>query len=204
MRWAELSDDAQVTVDVGFGGAFYVIVSASALGFPASLTKPDISGLSNAAKVLKETFNASPDLRGRLHNPDDESPQYLYGVMITDTGSNDKVPTTPGCVGAETGLYFFGDQQIDRSPTGSVVQARVALAMAKGQRKLGEPRAYHSLVSRAVEGYKNAFVGTAVEEVEVGGDKAWRIEAFYIGSSAFVAEAEDDIGKGFSFQSLGI
>lgn len=35
----------------------------------------------------------------------------------------------------ETGLCFFGDQQIDRSPTGSGIAARVALAYAKGERK---------------------------------------------------------------------
>ncbi|KAK2054497.1 proline racemase [Colletotrichum caudatum] len=208
MRWAELSDGTRVRVDVGFGGAFYAVVSALALGFAASLAKPDISALSDAAKKLKEAFNASSDLRARLHNPDDESPQYLYGVMVTDAGSNDKHPTTPGCTGAETGLYFFGDQQVDRSPTGSVVQARVALATAKGQRKLGEPWTYHSLVSKAIGGYKNAFVGTPVEELEVGGNKAWRVEvsgrAFYTGTSTFVTEKDDDIGKGFSFQSLGI
>ncbi|KAK2012018.1 proline racemase [Colletotrichum eremochloae] len=207
-RWAELGDATQVTVDVSFGGAFYAVVPASALGFPASLAKPNISALSNAAKKIKEAFNASPDLRAHLRNPYDKSPQYLYGIMVTDTGSGNKLSTAPGCTGAETGLYFFGDQQVDRSPTGSVVQARVALAMAKGQRKLGEPWTYHSLVSKAIGGYKSAFVGTPVEELEIGGNKAWRIEvsgqASYIGASTFVAEEDDDIGRGFSFQSLGI
>ncbi|KAK2045709.1 proline racemase [Colletotrichum somersetense] len=208
MRWDELGDGTRVTVDIGFGGAFYAVVPASALGFAASLAKPDISALSNAAKKLKEAFNASSDLRAHLHNPDDKSPQYLYGIMVTDTGSNDKYHTTPGCTGAETGLYFFSDQQVDRSPTGSVVQARVALAMAKGQRRLGEPWTYHSLVSKAIGGYKSAFVGTPVEELEVGGNKAWRVEvsgqAFYTGTSTFVTEKYDDIGKGFSFLSLGM
>ncbi|EFQ35318.1 proline racemase [Colletotrichum graminicola M1.001] len=206
--WAELGNDTQVTVDIGFGGAFYAVAPASALGFPTSLAKPDISALSNAAKKLKEAFNASSDLRAHLSNPDDESPQYLYGIMVTDTGSNDELPATPGCMGAETGLYFFGDQQVDRSPTGSVVQARVALSMAKGQRKLGESWTYHSLVSKAIGGYKNAFVGTPVEELKVSGNKAWRIEvsgqAFYIGAGVFIAEEDDDIGKGFSFRSLGM
>ncbi|KAK1991959.1 proline racemase [Colletotrichum falcatum] len=208
MRWAELGDDTRVTIDVGFGGAFYAVAPASALGFPVSLAKPDISALRNAAKKLKQAFNASSDLRARLRNPDDGGPQYLYGIMITDTGGNDEPPTAPGCTGSETGLYFFGDQQVDRSPTGSVVQARVALAMAKGQRKLGESWTYHSLVSKAAGGRESAFVGTPVEELEVNGSKAWRVEvsgqAFYIGTSAFVAEADDRIGKGFSFQSLGL
>ncbi|KAK1585737.1 proline racemase [Colletotrichum navitas] len=205
LRWAELGDDTHVTVDVGFGGAFYAIAPASALGFPASLAKPDIPA---QRLKFKEAFNASSDLRARLHNPDDENPQYLYGIMVTDTGSNDELPTTPGCTGAETGLYFFGDQQVDRSPTGSVVQARVALAMAKCQRKLDESWTYHSLVSKAIGGYRNAFVGRPVQELKVSRNKAWRIEvsgqASYIGTSTFIAEEDDDIGKGFSFRSLGI
>ncbi|GJD02257.1 proline racemase [Colletotrichum higginsianum] len=193
MRWAELGGGgAQVTVDVGFGGAFYAVVRASALGFPASLAKPDVERLSNAAKRLKQAFNASPDLRARLRNPDDGDPQYVYGVMVTDAGSGDEAPAVPGSGGAETGLYFFGDQQIDRSPTGSVVQARVALAPGL----------------EGCRGYRSAFVGTPVDEVEVNGSKAWRVEvsgrAFYVGSSTFVAEEEDDVGRGFSFQSLGL
>ncbi|OLN82003.1 Trans-L-3-hydroxyproline dehydratase [Colletotrichum chlorophyti] len=206
LRWLELGDFETVKVDIGFGGAFYAVVPAWTLGFSASLIKPDIHGLSNAAKRLKEALNASSDLRALFTHPGDKSPGYLYGVMITDTESDDTVPIAPGCSGSETGLYFFGDQQIDRSPTGSLVQARVALAIAKGHRRLGESWTYHSLVSKAAGGYKSAFVGTPVEEVDVGGTKGVRVhvsgQAYYTGSSTFVIEEQDDIGKGFSFQSL--
>ncbi|KAK1671789.1 proline racemase [Colletotrichum godetiae] len=210
LGWSELGDASTVTMDVAFGGAFYAVVSAAALGFPASLSKPDVSGLSNATKILKQAFNASAGLRARLRDPGDDkedgSSGYLYGIMVTDTDSNDVLATAPGCVGAETGLYFFGNQQIDRSPTGSVVQARVALAAARGERKLGQSWTYHSLVSRAVGEDRGAFVGTPVEEVEVGGRKAWRVEvsgqAHYTGSSAFVMEESDEIGRGFSFRGF--
>ncbi|KAK0369134.1 proline racemase [Colletotrichum limetticola] len=210
LGWPELGDAAAVTIDVAFGGAFYAVVSTAALGFPSSLSKPDVSGLSNATKKLKQAFNASADLRARLEDPADDKTvpglQYLYGIMVTDTDSNDVLPTAQGCAGAETGLYFFGDQQIDRSPTGSVVQARVALAAARGERKLGQSWTYHSLVSRGVGGDRGAFVGTPVEEVEVGGRRAWRVEvsgqAYYTGSSTFVMEEGDEIGRGFSFRGF--
>ncbi|KAG7045229.1 proline racemase [Colletotrichum scovillei] len=210
LGWPELGDAAAVTMDVAFGGAFYAVVSAAALGFPASLAKADVSALSHATKKLKQAFNASAGLRARLEDPTDSKTdtgsQYLYGIMVTDTGSNDVLPTAQGCVGAETGLYFFGDQQIDRSPTGSVVQARVALAAARGERKLGQSWTYHSLVSRGVGGDRGAFVGTPVEEVDVGGRRAWRVEvsgqAHYTGSSTFVMEDGDEIGRGFSFRGF--
>ncbi|KAJ0163115.1 hypothetical protein CTA2_3498 [Colletotrichum tanaceti] len=128
----------------------------------------------------------------------------MYGHAAVALG---RFSVAPGTGGAETGLYFFGDQQIDRSPT---VWLRRAGEGGPGP----WPRARGSLVSRAVGGYRSASVGTPVEEVEVevevevGGSKAWRVEVsgnrtFYIGSSTFVAGEEDDVGRGFSFQSLG-
>ncbi|KAL0934413.1 proline racemase [Colletotrichum truncatum] len=207
LRWPELGDRENVTVDVSYGGAFYIIVSASALGFSPSLSKPNLAALSKAAEKLKKAFNSTPLLRTRLTVPHDDRLQSIYGVMVTDAESGESVPAAPGCKGAETGLYFFSDQQIDRSPTGSLVQARVVVAVAKGERQLGESWTYHSLVSTAQGGYKSAFVGTPVERIDYGKREGIRVEvsgrAYYIGSSTFVAEEEDDVGRGFSFQSLG-
>lgn len=205
LRWAEITGRDNVTVDVGYGGAFYIIVAASALGFSPSLAKPDFPALKNAADKLKEAFNLNQLLRTRLTLPDDKRLQSIYGVMVTDADSGDDLPVAPGCKGAETGLYFFSDQ-IDRSPTGSVVQARVAVAVAKGKRQLGESWTYQSLVSRAQGDYKSAFVGKPVEKIDFGKMEGIRVEvsgkAHYIGASTFVAEEEDDVGRGFSFQAL--
>ncbi|KAI8251897.1 Trans-L-3-hydroxyproline dehydratase [Colletotrichum sp. SAR 10_77] len=206
LRWAEMNGRDSVTVDVGYGGAFYIIVTASALGFSPSLAKPDFPALKNAADKVKEAFNSNQLLRTRLTLPDDKRLQSIYGVMVTDTDSDDDLPVVPGCKGAETGLYFFSGQ-IDRSPTGSVVQARVAVAVAKGERQLGESWTYHSLVSRAQGDYKSAFAGKPVEKIDFGKMEGIRVEvsgrAHYIGASTFVAEEEDNVGRGFSFQALG-
>ncbi|KAJ0382172.1 hypothetical protein COL922a_013090 [Colletotrichum nupharicola] len=206
LRWADMNGRDSVTVDVGYGGTFYIIATASALGFSPSLAKPDFPALKNAADKLKEAFNSNQLLRTRLTVPDDKRLQSIYGVMVTDADSGDDLPVAPGCKGAETGLYFFSDQ-IDRSSTGSVVQARVAVAVAKGERQLGESWTYHSLVSRAQGDYKSAFVGKPVEKTDFGKMEGIKVEvsgrAHYIGASTFVAEEEDDVGRGFSFQALG-
>lgn len=208
LRWAELNGKDSVTVDVGYGGAFCLVVSAAALGFSPSLAKPNFAALRNAAEKTKRAFNSSPLLRARLALPDNKNLQSIYGVMITDVGSADQVSVPPGCKGAETGLYFFSDShQIDRSPTGSVVQARVAVAVAKGERQLGESWAYHSLVSKAQGDGRSAFIGKPVERIEHGEMSGIRVEvsgrSYYTGASTFVAEDEDDVGLGFSFQALG-
>lgn len=59
---------------------------------------------------------------------------------------------------------------MDRSPTGSAVGARVALAFAKGHLKRNVPKRYHSIISlSSSQPEQDAFVGEIVEEVEVEG-----------------------------------
>ncbi|CAG8902525.1 unnamed protein product [Penicillium egyptiacum] len=67
-----------------------------------------------------------------------------------------------GVDGAETGLCFFAEDQIDWSPTGSCVAARMALAHAKGTRQQVQTWAYNSLVSNHFN--TGAFVASIVEE----------------------------------------
>ncbi|KAK7526818.1 uncharacterized protein IWZ02DRAFT_430861 [Phyllosticta citriasiana] len=118
----------------------------------------------------------------------------------------------PRCGGvgrAGVGVCFFADQQVDRSPTGSGVQARVALAVPKGERSMGQGWTYHSLLSRASEGAKGGFVGTPVEEAAVGGERGGvKVEvsgwANYTGMATWVLEKDDDlVGEGFDFEALG-
>lgn len=77
----------------------------------------------------------------------------------------DKTLGTPesGTLGGETGLCFFADQQIDRSPTGSSVMARIPLAIAKRELRLGQSWTYHSVVSQACQ--RDAFVGTGIKQM---------------------------------------
>jgi hypothetical protein len=79
-------------------------------------------------------------------------------------------------VSAIVALILFRHRQLDRSPTGSAVGARIALAHAKGQIKIGEKRTYHSIVS--LDSPDDAFVGEALEKVELEGSdkKAVRVK----------------------------
>ena len=80
----------------------------------------------------------------------------------------------------------------------------MALAYAKGERQLHEPFTYSSPVAEAFD-REAAFVGEAVEKVNLsqGFDgvtvkvSGW---AKYTGSSSFVIEDDDKIGKGFWFK----
>ncbi|KAK8158169.1 proline racemase, partial [Phyllosticta citribraziliensis] len=194
LQWPALAAQGRTSVvaDVAYGGAFYLFVTATALGFPASLEAPDLAALDEATRKVKTAFNADAQLKQRyLHHPDHADLQFMYSVFVTEPGSG---AAAPGTQGADTGVCFFADQQVDRSPTGSGVQARVALAVAKGQRSMGQSWTYHSLLSRASEGSRRGFVGTPVEEVAVGERKGVRVEvsgwANYTGVATWVVEED--------------
>ena len=89
-----------------------------------------------------------------------------------------------GMGGGRVGACFFADQQLDRSPTGSGVSARVALARAKGVLGDGERVRFDSLLSARAGGAAGAFVGSAVP----GGRVLVEGRAFYTGACAFVVE----------------
>lgn len=193
-RWPHLvaAGREAVVLDVAYGGAFYAIVSAADLGWVDGLRGADMGALDAATKVLKDLVVAAHP-GANISVPGAPELDFLYSVLVVDTA-------LPGREGEETGLCFFGGQQVDRSPTGSAVGARVALAVKKGERKMGQPWTYHSVVSLMADGGEGAFVGVPVEKVSVEGvgdavvvktsGRAW-----YCGASTFMAEEEDIIGK---------
>lgn len=211
-RWDELHSRGarrSVQADFSYGGAFYCIVSASEMGFYEGLRNVDIERFNNATRLLKEVVSDDEELKALCRHPDHDGLGFLYSIMVVD----DKLGSTAsGSAGAETGLCFFADQQVDRSPTGGAVAARVALAYAKGIREKGASWTYHSLVSNAFNG-RGAMVGTVVEEVDIPGaegiaKRGVRVQvegkAYYTGTHTFVVEKHDPIGEqGFAFDKLG-
>lgn len=194
-RWTALRAAGRtgVRVDVAYGGAFYAFVSAAELGFTNGLRGTTVRELDAATAAVKRAVAALP---GVVAHPSERALEYLYGVIVTEGPADD--PATDGGLSA----CFFADQQLDRSPTGSGVSARVALAVAAGKLSVGEPAEFHSLVSMADAG--SAFTGAAVETAVMadGGDggRQWdavRVEvsgrAFYTGAHAFVAETGDGL-----------
>ncbi|KAL4990825.1 hypothetical protein BDW68DRAFT_22116 [Aspergillus falconensis] len=199
VRWRELGEQRSIVVDLSYGGAFYALVEARDMGFEQGLggDETEMKALTAAARDLKRFLSTHPAVLKALQRSEDERLSFLYGVMVVDS----KVGFRPdGCEGAETGICFFGDSdQVDRSPTGSCVTARMALAHAKGVRGLAQRWAYHSLVSNQFA--TGAFVGTIVDQsVSVTGFNGdnWpavivRVEgsAYYTGAMTFMHEVGD-------------
>ena len=179
----EVTGYGRVRFDVAFGGAYYAILPASRLGLP--LMSTPLGELVRAGVAITSAVRSALP----LHHPAAPDLGFLYGTILTDdtelgAGGND--PSYNLCI--------FAEGQIDRSPTGSGVTARFALAAARGEIGIGR--------SREVRGISGqGFVGTlaAVESTPNGVVARVRVagRAYYTSRSEFIAEAEDPFANGF-------
>lgn len=208
-RWPELREREHVSVSFCYGGAFTCLVSIIELGFATLRSPLDHDALNVATRNLKRIVNRDPEIHKYMTHPEHSDLGSLYTVVVVDDKLGEPVE---GSKGAETGLCYFADQQIDRSPTGSAVAARVAYQFAGGGLHIGESWTYHSVVSNAHDS-NGAFVGTVLGTIpELYDEKMMLAEpvrvrvggyAFYIGSTTYVVEEEDPFGEaGFLFKSL--
>ncbi len=207
-HWPELGDRTSVSAHIAYGGAFYALISAAELGFTSGLQTVkqgiNIGRVSHATALLKDVIMATPELKEKVAHPENEELSFLYGVIVVDSEVGVQAS---GSKGAETGLCFFADRQVDRGPTGSGVAARMAVAYEKGALKIGDRWTYHSLVSNAFGG-EGGFVGRIEEVVDLG-DRSKGVvvrtegKAWYTGTSTFSVEEGDKVGKlGFSMTEL--
>ncbi|KAI0705027.1 hypothetical protein C8T65DRAFT_242379 [Cerioporus squamosus] len=179
LRWPELrvAGRSAVKVDVAYGGAFYVIVQEKELGFERVREGGvNTRRLDEATRVVKQLVGAQKGLF-RGHGLAEDL-AYLYGVIVVDDGENQAGLGGEG--EGRLGVCFYAEQALDRSPTGSGVSARVALARAKGLLGAGERVRFDSLLSARPGGEAGAFTGSsdAAESVRVAG------RAFYTGACA--------------------
>ncbi len=188
LRWPELrvAGRSAVKVDVAYGGAFYVVVQETELGFERIREGGvDMKRLDAATAVVKQLVGAQRELFAG-HGLGEEL-EYLYGVIVVDDGEGRA--GLGGEAEGRLGVCFYADQAVDRSPTGSGVSARVALARAKGLLGAGSRVRFDSVLSARRGGEAGAFTGSSAgaERVRVGG------RAFYTGACAFAVE--DDFAR---------
>jgi trans-L-3-hydroxyproline dehydratase len=169
-----------VSLDIGYGGAFYAVLPAARLGL--SLPGDSVRDLVDGAARVTAAARAQIPLR----HPDDPDLAFLYGTIMTDGGDGADRPSLNVCV--------FAEREVDRSPTGSGVTARMALQRAKGIAALGDLRRFESLTGAV-------FTGRAVASARAGEFEAVRVEvggrAHFSGRAQFTLEPGDLIGEGF-------
>lgn len=174
----ELEGFGRVQFDIGYGGAFYAILPSSRLGLDFHQTRLD--QLVEAAGKLVAELRATRSFQ----HPTEPDLSFLYGAILTD-GER----LTPG--GLTHNLCWFGEAQIDRSPTGSGVSARLAVAHAHGQIAPGERIAFAGASGQS-------FDGAVDRPTERGIIAAVSGRAYYMARSELILEAQDPFAHGFT------
>lgn len=184
-RIARTSTWGPVAVDIAYGGAFYAFLSADSIGLDLR-TSPMRAIVDAGEEIALAVAKAIP-----IEHADGPDLAFLYGTILTDGGDGKDTPSRNVCI--------FAGRQVDRSPTGSGVSARMALQVARREAKLGEARKFESCTG-------SIFTGAAVREAPpVGPRKAVIVEvggiAHVTGEATFRFDADDPLREGFSLSS---
>jgi trans-L-3-hydroxyproline dehydratase len=171
-----------VTVDIAYGGAFYAVLAADSIGL--DLESSPMRAIVDAGEELTKAVAAAVP----IEHPDEPDLAFLYGTILTDGGE--------GKGKASRNVCIFAGRQIDRSPTGSGVTARMALAAARRAVQPGEQRLFESCTGATFSGKimraAPSIGGRKSVIVDVGG------RAHRTGEARFCFDEADPLREGFS------
>ncbi len=178
----EVPNQGQVLVDVAFGGAFYAILPTQQIGL--QVVPEQCEQLAAVGEAIKHAVNETLPIK----HPFEEDLSFLYGTILVGPPEDPAHHSRNVCV--------FANAEVDRSPTGTGVSARLALHAAKGE--LAEDQ---SIVIESILGARSAFAGRVVERTHVGPHEAIVPEvsgsAFITGRHEFLLDPADKLGEGF-------
>ncbi|MEZ5499509.1 MAG: proline racemase family protein [Steroidobacteraceae bacterium] len=176
----ELPGFSSVTIDVAYGGAFYAVVPAANLGLAL-----DVGNYSNIIAMGRRIKQAVMSRYQILH-PIEPELGFLYGTIFTGPAAQAGHHSRNVCV--------FADGEVDRSPTGTGISARVALGIARGELELNERITVESILG-------STMTVAAVEEVTYEGRNAIVPEvsgsAYFTGRHEFYIDPTDPLRGGF-------
>lgn len=178
----DLPGYGSIAFDVAYGGAFYALADCRQFGLAFGRSRG--RDFVDAAVALTE--RAKRDVP--LSHPDHADLAFLYGSILTDGGDGSGgVATRNVCV--------FAEAEVDRSPTGSGVTARLAAMHAKGEIGIGQSRLFESIVG-------SRFTGEVARQVALADGRQGIVarvggRAHYSGRAEYWVEDGDELGRGF-------
>ena len=183
----------KVTVDVAWGGMFYAIADAEALGF--RLVPEEGQKIVRAGEMIKAAA------REQLPVVHPENPE-IAGVTISQLSGP---PSNPAAVRKNAVIVSTGKLDwerpetwtgsIDRSPCGTGTCAKMAVLHAKGELGLNEDFVHEGILG-------TTFTGRLIRETKVGHYAAvvptLSGRAWITGLSHYVVDAEDPFPDGYT------
>ena len=170
----------KVSCDIAFGGAFYAFVQAEEVGVRCS--PEDFRALIEKGMAIKRSIMASRP----IPHPFEEDLSFLYGTIFIGP---------PQAEGAHSrNVCIFAEGELDRSPTGTGVSARLAIHHMRSEIDLNE-----SIIIESIIGSR--FSGRVVQTSSFGPHPAIIPEvegtAYITGRHEFLIDPNDPLRNGF-------
>jgi len=170
----------KVSCDIAFGGAFYAFVQAEEVG--VRCRPEDFRALIEKGMAIKRSIMASRP----IPHPFEEDLSFLYGTIFIGP---------PQAEGAHSrNVCIFAEGELDRSPTGTGVSARLAIHHVRSEIDLNE-----SIIIESIIGSR--FSGRVVQTSSFGPHPAIIPEvegtAYITGRHEFLIDPNDPLRNGF-------
>lgn len=181
----EVAQLGRVTVDVAYGGMFYVIADAAQFGL-----RLDVSESKEIIRIAELIKTAA---REQLPVAHPENPG-IAGVSIAQMSG---APVTPGAHRKNTVVVSTvpGNGVFDRSPCGTGTCAKMAVLHAKGQLPLHQDFVHEGILG-------TIFTGRLIEETRVGPYAAvvptLSGQGWITGFAQYVVDPDDPFPTGFT------
>jgi proline racemase len=186
-----------VTVDVAYGGMFYVIAAADAFGL--RLTPDEGADIARITEMIKAAANEQlPVVHPQQPGFAGITIGQLSGVAHDPANSMRNVVTvSSGTLDWERPATWTG--AIDRSPCGTGTSARMASLHAKGRLGIGEDFRHEGILD-------TVFVGRLLEETRIG-DRPAVVpqitgQAWITGIAEYVVDPTDPFPDGFTIGDI--
>jgi proline racemase len=169
-----------IRYDLAFGGCLYAYVQAESLRLRC--LKEEYAALRDKGMIIKRAVMAEiPVLL-----PDQTHLSSLHGVIFIAPPREEEANSRNTCV--------FANGQVDRSPTGTGVSGRLAIASARGEIGIGDALVIESILGsrftgRVVGAEKFGAYSAVITEVEGS--------AHITGIHQFLVDPDDDLAAGF-------
>lgn len=168
----------QVHCDIAFGGAYYAYTSGAVLG----LDSRDARSLIDVGMRIKRAVMNQYTI---VHPEGDPALGFLYGTIFVWPAEGDL---------HSTNVCIFAEGEVDRSPTGTGVSGRVAIAHAKSEVRVGQRIEIASILGtrfgvRVVERTRVGSLDAVVPEVSG--------RAYITGRHTFWVDPRDPLAEGF-------
>ena len=176
----EVQGIGRVKFDIAFGGAFYAFVNADDLGI--GMKGENLRELIEKGMAIKNAVIKSYPIK----HPFEKDLNFLYGTIFYGKPHSKDADSRNVCI--------FADGEVDRSPTGTGVSARMALHYEKGEIQKNQPMIIESIIG-------TKFTGSVHQVTKFGSHDAVipQVEgnAYITGRHEFLIDPEDPLKEGF-------